>query len=159
LATAARSRYLTFLRMRWFQAAISVLFIVQAVATVLTVGSLAAVIAGGVAGSTDARAALRETGGVTQWIGIGASLIAGVVTLVGVVELWRDRLQALRLLEIAILLDLLLAQPLALLQSQLAALGGVVFDLALLGTLRYMVIEERRLAHRRLAHGTVVHTS
>jgi len=55
-------------------------------------------------------------------------------------------LRAYHAFELAILVDLLLAQPFLLLNAGFYGFFEVLVDLALLGTLRYMQAEERRVA-------------
>ena len=64
----------------------------------------------------------------------------------GLFALRRSRLRAYRAFELAILVDLLLAQPFAFLDVGFGAAIDVFIDLALLATLRYLQAQERLLA-------------
>jgi hypothetical protein len=123
-------------------------FGLQAASTVLAVAVLGVIAAGALAGysgmtsTSDMRMSIGDAPGL---IGSTASLISGGFVVAGVVRLWRSRLRAYRAFEVALLIDLLLVQPFSLLVSQFAALSGVIFDLLLLGGLRYLLEEERTL--------------
>jgi hypothetical protein len=71
--------------------------------------------------------------------------VAGVLIVRGVFVLRRSRVRAYRAFELAILVDLLLAQPFAFLDVGFGASLDVFIDLALLATLRYLQAQERRL--------------
>jgi hypothetical protein len=66
--------------------------------------------------------------------------------VLGIVWVRRSRLYAYRAFELAILIDLLLYQPFAFLDSGFAPIVDVIVDLALLAVLRYLKALERRLA-------------
>jgi hypothetical protein len=140
--------YLGLVETRWFRWAVVAVFSLQAASTVLAVAVLGVVAAGvlaGYAGLTSTSDMRPSIGDVPGLIGSTASLISGGFVVAGVVLLWRSRLRAYRAFEVALLIDLLLVQPFSLLASQFAALSGVIFDLLLLGGLRYLLEEERTL--------------
>ncbi len=63
-----------------------------------------------------------------------------------IIWLRRSRLRAYHAFELAILVDLLLAQPFMLLDAGFRGFFEVLVDVALLFTLRYMQRQERRVA-------------
>lgn len=71
--------------------------------------------------------------------------MAGVLIVRGVFALRHSRARAYRAFELAILVDLLLAQPFAFLDVGFGAAVDVFIDLALLATLRFLQTEERRM--------------
>src|SRR5439155_1532408 len=75
--------------------------------------------------------------GVTSWIQILSGFIAGVLIVRGLLALRRSRLHAYRAFELAVLVDLLLAQPFAFLTTGFGAAADVFIDLALLAALRF----------------------
>ena len=78
-----------------------------------------------------------------------AGLVAGVLIVRGVFLLRRSRGRAYRAFELAILVDLLLAQPFAFLDVGFGAALDVFIDLVLLATLRYLQSQERTLQVER----------
>ena len=60
-------------------------------------------------------------------------------------------MRAYRNFELAVLVDLLLAQPLSLLNAGFGGYFEVFFNLALLGTLRFMHEQEHQLLSRAVA--------
>jgi hypothetical protein len=149
------SLYLGLLDTRWFRWAVVAIFGLQATGTVLGVallGVLAAVALRGYSGSAfppDLRVSLGDVPGLIRST---ASLISAGFVVAGVALLWRSRLRSYRAFELAVMIDLLLVQPFALLVSEFAALSGVIFDLLLLSGLRYLLAEERTLvAHEAMA--------
>jgi hypothetical protein len=123
------------------------IFVLQAAGTVFTVFAAVFVAGAAVLGNAAARSALAATDapGLTNGIVSGAALVAGGFTVVGVVALGRSRLRAYRAFELAVLVDLLLAQPFSLLDAGFAGLVDVSIDLVLLAVLTYMQAQERRL--------------
>jgi hypothetical protein len=136
---------------RWFQRAVLVAFTAQAI-----VGVAGALILGAAAfqdrGITLDRLAvspLRELLGI---VGPAASIVSLILVLVGVFELRQTRLGAYRWLERSVLVAILVTQVVQFWQDQLAALGGLAWNLFLLSVLRYMVRQEE-------ARGAVAATS
>jgi hypothetical protein len=79
-----------------------------------------------------------------------ASSVSLVFVLIGVMRLPRSRLDAYRWLERGVLISVLITQVLIFWQDQLAALGGLLWDLLLLTALRFLLKqEEARTALRR----------
>jgi hypothetical protein len=146
IAAAARRRYVAIVASQWFRRTLAGLFSLQALGVALLV-FYALIVAGAAAsGSATARTALAqaERTGPIGWIEAAAAMIAAGFTLVGIVWLPRSRLRAYHAFELAILVDLLLAQPFLLLDAGFYGFFEVLVDLALLGTLRYMQAQERR---------------
>jgi hypothetical protein len=148
IAAAARRRYEAIVATQWFRRTLAALFALQALGVALLV-FYALIVAGAAAsGSASARTALAqaERSGPIGWIEAAAAVIAAGFTVVGIIWLPRSRLRAYHAFELAILVDLLLAQPFLLLDAGFYGFIEVLVDLALLGTLRYMQAEERRVA-------------
>ena len=148
IAAAARHRYEAIVATQWFRRTLAALFSLQALGVALLV--LYALIVAGAAASGSASAqtelAQAERTGPIGWIEAAAAVIAAGFTVVGIVWLPRSRLRAYHAFELAILVDLLLAQPFLLLDAGFYGFFEVLVDLALLGTLRYMQAQERRVA-------------
>jgi hypothetical protein len=73
------------------------------------------------------------------------NLIAGVLLVTGLVALRHSRLHAFRWFRMAVLVSLLLAQPLAFYEQQWSALVGLAFNLVLLSALDFAITRERVL--------------
>jgi hypothetical protein len=73
---------------------------------------------------------------------LAASLISLGLMLIGVIRLPRSRLDAYRWFERGVLVSILITQVLVFWQDQLTALGGLLWDLALLTTLRFLIKQE-----------------
>jgi hypothetical protein len=147
VAGAAQRLYAAIVDNQWFRRVFAGLFILQAGSALLS--SLAALLlaAGAVSGNGDAQLAFNQAvhSGFTAWIEAVASVIGGAFALRGVIHLRSSRLRAYRDFELAVLVDLLLAQPFSLLAAGFAGYLEVFFNLALLGTLRFMHEQEHRL--------------
>jgi hypothetical protein len=145
IAAALRHRYVAIVAHPWFRRTLAALFALQALCVGLLV--LYALIVAGAAASGSASAltqlAQAERSGPIGWIEAAAALIAAGFTVVGVISLRRSRLRAYHAFELAILVDLLLAQPFMLLDAGFPGFFEVLVDLALLATLRYMQLQER----------------
>ena len=148
IAAAVRRRYVAIVATQWFRRTLAGLFALQALGVGLLV--LYALIVAGAAASGSASAqtqlAQAERTGPIGWIEAAAAVIAAGFTVVGVIWLPRSRLRAYHAFELAILVDLLLAQPFMLLDAGFPGFFEVLVDLALLATLRYMQLQERRVS-------------
>ena len=129
----------------WFQRAVLVAFVAQAIVGVATALILGAVAFQGRTITLDrlAMPPMREALGIA---GPAASLVSLVLVLIGVFELGRTRLGAYRWLERSVLVAILITQVVQFWQDQLAALGGLAWNLFLLSALRYMVRQEEARA-------------
>jgi hypothetical protein len=148
IGAAGQRRYVALVGTRWFHRAIAGLFILQAIVVVLgalAVGVVAGAVVVGFINTKEASSALGpiDLGSLIQ---AAAAVIATGFTIGGIVALRRNRMQAYRRFESAVLVDLLLAQPFTLLDAGFAGLVEVFVDLALLVTLRYMILQEHQLA-------------
>lgn len=145
--SAAERGYAAIVGNSWFRRVIASVFILQAAGTVFLVFGATLVAGAALFGNAAARSSLGATSatGLTRWIVTGASLLAGVLTVAGVVALRRSRLRAYRAFELSVLVDLLLAQPFTLLDAGFPGLADVFVDLVLLAVLGYMQTQERRL--------------
>jgi len=148
LVAAASRRYAAIAGSKAFRRLVAGIFILQGVAFLLTVVSAVALLVGALLGIEDARAALEESvngSTATSWIQVIASVIAGGIIVRGVVALRRHRDRAYHLFELAILIDLLVAQPFAFLETGFEATVTVFIDLALLAILRFLDTQEHRI--------------
>jgi hypothetical protein len=84
------------------------------------------------------RAYLESTTGLL----LIANLIAGVLLLIGLFQLGRNRLIAYRWFRRAVLISLLVAQPLAFYAQQWTALIGLALNLVLLSAIDYAIARE-----------------
>ena len=154
MGSAGARTYAAIVSSRWFRRILAAVFIIAGVAFVLTAVATVALLGGAFLGVLDARVALEEEtagGAVASVIQAAAGLVAGVLIVRGVIALRRSRVRAYRAFELAILVDLLLAQPFAFLDVGFGAAVDVFIDLALLATLRYLQNQEKRL----VADGTL----
>jgi hypothetical protein len=148
VGSAGARTYAAIVSSRWFRRILAAVFILAGVAFVLTAIATVALLAGAYFGVADAEIALQEStagGAIASVIQAAAGLVAGVLIVRGVFALRRSRLRAYRLFELAILVDLLLAQPFAFLDVGFGASVDVFLDLALLATLRFLQTGEKRL--------------
>jgi hypothetical protein len=151
IAAAVEHGYARVARTTVFRRVIAGLFIVQGLAFVLSVIAAIALVVGVALGDAGARTAFDEsvTGATaTSWIEVVAALLAGALIFAGVITLRRSRVHAYHLFELAILVDLLLAQPFAFLDSGFVAAIDVAIDVGVLATLRYLQTLERAMAAR-----------
>jgi len=148
MGSAGGRTYAAIVSSRWFRWLLAAIFILTGAGFVLTVVATVALLGGAFFGITDAQTALDETlsgGTVASVIQAIAGVVAGALIINGVIALRRSRGKAYRAFELAILVDLLLAQPFAFLDVGFGAALDVFIDLALLATLRYLLAQEHRL--------------
>jgi pimeloyl-ACP methyl ester carboxylesterase len=148
LGSAGGRTYAAIVSSRWFRRILAAVFILAGLAFVLTAVATAALLGGAFFGVLDAQVALEEEtagGAIASVIQAIAGVVAGVLIVRGVFALRRSRVRAYRAFELAILVDLLLAQPFAFLDVGFGAAVDVFIDLALLATLRFLQTQERRL--------------
>ncbi len=148
IGSAGSRTYAAIVSSRWFRRILAAVFILAGVAFVLTAIATLALLGGALFGVLDAQIALQEEtagGAIASVIQAIAGLVAGVLIVRGVFALRRSRARAYRAFELAILVDLLLAQPFAFLDVGFGAAVDVFIDLALLATLRYLQNQERKL--------------
>jgi hypothetical protein len=146
---AAGDRYARVSGNRWFRRVIAGLFILQGAAFVISLAYAFVVVGGTLIGIEEARTELEQANGgqgVTSWIQISAGFVAGVLIVRGLLALRSSRLHAYRAFELAVLVDLLLAQPFAFLATGFGAAADVFIDLALLAALRFMQTHERQIS-------------
>ena len=148
MRSAGARTYAAIVSSRWFRRILAAVFILAGLAFVLTAIATVALLGGAFLGILDAQIALEEetaSGAIASVIQAIAGLVAGVLIVRGVFALRRSRARAYRAFELAILVDLLLAQPFAFLDVGFGAAVDVLIDLALLATLRYLQAQERKL--------------
>jgi hypothetical protein len=133
IATAASWAWRTYDRLLewpWFHRAIWLVFVTQAL-----IGLVAAA-AVGLAALNDSGPPLQhESRFITSLVSLG-------LVLIGVARLPTSRLDAYRWFERSVLISVFFTQVIVFWQDQLAALGGLVWDLALLTTLRFLIRQE-----------------
>ena len=150
IGAAGQRRYIALVGTRWFRRAVAGLFILQAVVVVLSalaLGAVAGAVLAGFINTKEASSAIGPTS-LSSLIQLASAAIATGFTIAGIAALRKNRMQAYRRFEFAVLVDLLLAQPFTLLDAGFAGLVEVFVDLALLVTLRYMIFLEHQLAAR-----------
>jgi hypothetical protein len=148
MGSAGARTYAAIVSSRWFRRILAAVFIIAGLAFVLTAIATVALLAGAFFGVPDAQIALDEEtsgGPIASVIQAAAGLVAGVLIVRGVFLLRQSRGKAYRAFELAILVDLLLAQPFAFLDVGFGAAVDVFIDLVLLATLRYLQTQERLL--------------
>ncbi len=148
VGSAGARTYATVVSSRWFRRILAAVFILAGIAFVFTAVATVALLGGALFGVLDAQIALQEEtagGAIASVIQAIAGLVAGMLIVRGVFALRRSRARAYRAFELAILVDLLLAQPFAFLDVGFGAAVDVFIDLALLATLRYLQNQERKL--------------
>jgi len=148
VGSAGGRTYAAIVSSRWFRRILAAIFIIAGLAFVLTAIATVALLGGAFFGVLDAQVALEEEtagGEIAAVIQALAGLVAGVLIVKGVFALRRSRAKAYRAFELAILVDLLLAQPFAFLEVGFGAAVDVFIDLALLATLRFLQNQERKL--------------
>ena len=148
IGSAGARTYAAIVSSRWFRRILAAVFIVAGVAFVLTAIATVALLGGAFFGVADAQIALQEDtagGPIASVIQALAGLVAGLLIVRGVFLLRHSRARAYRAFELAILVDLLLAQPFAFLDVGFGASVDVFLDLALLATLRFLQTGEKRL--------------
>ena len=118
LANTGWRTYDRLLEWPWFHRALWLVFVIQAVAGVIATVAL---------------------GALTT---LPTSVITLGLTLIGVARLPRSRLDAYRWFERAVLISVFFTQVVLFWQDQLAALGGLFFDLVLLAVLRFLIRQE-----------------
>ena len=133
LANAASRAWRTYDRLlewHWFHRAIWLVFVAQALL------GLVAVVVVGLAAMHDRSALLQQQSTLLT------SVVSLGLVLVGVARLPTSRLDAYRWFERSVLISVFFTQVIVFWQDQLAALGGLLFDLALLTTLRFLIRQE-----------------
>jgi len=140
MTQAARRGYDRLVGERWVQRGILLVFVVQAIVTLL--GAVAAVTIVVIADPFDVMGA-----GGLPFPAVGytlASVAVSVLCLVGVARFPRSRLDAYRWFKRAVLVSILLVRVFLFFESELAAIGGLAFDLVLLSGLNAMMRAEHR---------------
>lgn len=133
--------YDTLIGWRWFQRAVLVAFLAQAIVGVAGALILGTAAFQGRAITLDRLALppLRESLGIA---GPAASIVSLGLGCVGVFQLRRTRLGAYHWFERSVLVAILITQVVQFWQDQLTALSGLTWNLFLLNVLRYMVRQE-----------------
>lgn len=79
---------------------------------------------------------------LTEWAQLASSILSGFLVLAGLLQLYSDRLRALRTLQGSVLVSIFLTQVFMFYQHQWLALGVLVFQLAVLAALNFMIEHE-----------------
>ena len=136
-AALARRAYDRLVAQPWFRWLIVVTFVADAVVGVLT--ALAVVAAIGAAGGPILAELDRSRVALG---GLVASLASSALVVIGVARLMASRLAAFRWFERSVLVSIFFTQVFLFWQNQLAALGGLAWDIALLVGVSYGIREE-----------------
>jgi hypothetical protein len=90
-------------------------------------------------------------GGVSfaEWGGIVSSLCSAILVIIGMARLRFSRLAAYQMFERALLVAIFVTEVFAFYREQLAAIAGLAFNVLILVTVRYMMIEEQDLSRQR----------
>ncbi len=142
-------RYASLVSNRWFRRVVAVVFLLQGISLLTHVlGQVVVLFADqlGIDASAPEFESVNAAGTFASWTELFAALIADVLIFAGLWALRRSRRRAYRAFELAVLVDLLLVRPFALLDVGFPGAADVLFDLALLLTLRYMRAQEQALA-------------
>jgi hypothetical protein len=153
VALGARDRYFRVVQSPRFRGLVGVVFVVWAVVSLVQI--LALVLSLGFAlEGRDAGAVVDRLGGrfddlsFINLASLASSLTAGALVILGVNQLRTgERLDAYHWFNRALMVQILVTQVFAFVESQFSAVFGLSLDIALLVTLRYMMRGERHL-HR-----------
>ena len=149
--TGARARYASLAAKRWFNWAITGVFLVWGLLTIIEIISLVFTLEPHLRRQQAVKIITPLTSkagdyGFVEWANIIASLVAGLLVLWGIARLRRSRLAAYTMWDHALLVDIFFVQVFAFIQSQFGACLGFVLDIVLLISLRFMAARERELA-------------
>ncbi|HEY3078587.1 MAG TPA: hypothetical protein VGM69_01645 [Chloroflexota bacterium] len=139
-ALAAQRLYDRMVAAAWFRRAVVGLFVVQSVLGVVAALGLGWTVVVGESGRARVVLDPLEAGLIRD--GVGTSLLSLALVTLGVARLRRDRLAAYRWWERSVLVAILVTQVILFWQDQLAALSGVIWNVVLLGVLRYLIHQE-----------------
>jgi hypothetical protein len=153
--TRARRVYDSLVGWRWFQRAVLVLFVGQALVGTLQVlvalaGVLIVLFLPALAASLDVPEEFRivprlvadPLSAVGPVVSSSAPLVSLVCAILGVTRLRHSRLAAYHWLERSVLVSIFFGQVILFWQEQLTAVGDLAWDLLLLGALRYAIRQE-----------------
>jgi hypothetical protein len=130
LAAQAWNAYDKLLAWAWFQRCVILVFIGQAILGLATIVTLATLRLDGRAAEASLASSLT-------------SLISIALVAVGVAGLRASRLHAYRWFERSVLVSIFLTQVIVFWHNQFAALGGLIWNLALLAVLRFLIRQEQ----------------
>jgi len=126
--TKVRARYLGLAEHRWFVAAVTWLFAILGVGALLTALLLA---------FEDSR-----LHGFTEWAYTISSGVSGLLTVIGLFQIRRDRLAAYRWFERGVLVQIFVTQVFEFASQELAGVTGLIANIALWLALRSMIRAE-----------------
>ena len=130
--------YASLAEQRWF---LSLILVIAGLTTLFNLRQLAITLL-----AEPERGRLQLYLDTTAGLLLVANILAGSMLLIGLFHLRGDHLDAFQWFRRAVLVSLLLAQPLAFYQQQMTALIGLAFNLVLLSALDYAIKAEMDLA-------------
>jgi hypothetical protein len=144
-----RDRYFRVTARRWFVILITVIFVLWALSTLIEIFSLIATYEPHLAKqkAVKIRDVVSRGGhfGVVEWANIVSSIVGGVLVIWGLLLIRRSRARAYAMFEKALLISIFFTQVFAFIQSQFGAVIGLLIDLLLFYTVRFMLAREREL--------------
>ena len=157
LLESARARYASLAAKHWFTWAVTGVFLLWGLLTIIEIISLVFAFEPHLHHQRAVKIVTPITSkggdyGFVEWANIGASFIAGLMVLWGVARLRRSRLAAYTMWGHALLVDIFFVQVFAFIQTQFGACLGFLLDVVLLVSIRFMAAREReRIAEDRAA--------
>lgn len=147
-AAAAKDRYLQIVETRWFTRLLSAFFVVWAAVSLLLFVGLVALAVDSIGGPSGVEidGLNDEDISFVNVASMASSVVAGLLVIWGVVRLQRHgRLEAYRMFERALLVQIFVGQVFSFVESQFSAVFGLAVDVLLLVTVRYMIKAERQI--------------
>lgn len=147
-ATAVKDRYERIVETRWFTRLLSAFFVAWATLSLLLLVGLALLAVDSIGGgdSVEIDGLGDEDLSFVNVAGMVSSVVAGLLVIWGVVRLRRyGRLEAYRMFERALLVQIFVGQVFSFVESQFSAVFGLAVDILLLITVRYMIKAERQI--------------
>lgn len=136
---------------RWFNKAVTAVFIVFAIEYVVQIISIILFTGASLVGLDASKIidiAFNQSQNLSfvSWATIVSSLVTGAFIIVGVHSLKRSRLEAYQMFDRGLLVSIFITQVFILAESQLAAIIGLGINFLLLASVRYMISEEKTIA-------------
>ena len=148
MAVWTHQTYRRLIAMRWFDRAIVIVFLANAVlGFLMVIGVVLVLVAvaidlGQTRLLTELSANPPESGWVAEGVSGAASLVSLIFAVIGALHLPRNRLAALRWFERSVVVSLLLVDPINFFSFEFGALGGLAFDLILWAGVSYLIRQE-----------------
>jgi hypothetical protein len=148
LVARVRNGYIAAVERPWFERLVAIVFGLWALVSLVAIATLALALAlefGGAGGVIDVGQSEGDHVSFINLASFASSLLAGVLVIVGIWRLRsRGRLPAYAMFERALLVEIFIGQFFAFVESQFAAVFGLIANVLLLITLRLMIGVERR---------------